>query len=325
MSDRVDRSAEDLPGPGPSTISPEVVRSFRSQLTRGEDVVDPSTWAGSIPQVQGIAPRVRIGRSRWFNLLWLLPIGFVLLLVAVAAAKGLRNMPSVERFIVRYPGTIESASAKANPGPADLGRSAALLQPVPVDLHHPVRSADPQRPSPAVLDAAQHSRQGLVPRPEAGSRPSRCGRRSRTPSACRDRSDCPGSGTRSAWPAGGISGPIPSGCSTVSSSTSCCSRPVSGAGWCPPVGRCFPTLLSVLIQYLSLHWPTENGWVAYNSLQLLAYFITIFVAAPLALITGLGHVAGAVHPLQADQQGAQHSDGPIRCTSWCWSGSCSSS
>ena len=50
----------------------------------------------------------------------------------------------------------------------------------------------------------------------------------------------------------------------------------------------FPNALSVLIQYLSLRWPTENGWVAYNSLQLLAYFITIFVAAPLALITGLG-------------------------------------
>ena len=46
--------------------------------------------------------------------------------------------------------------------------------------------------------------------------------------------------------------------------------------------------LSVLIQYLSLHWPTENGWVAYNGLQLLAYFVTVFVAAPLALITGLG-------------------------------------
>ena len=50
----------------------------------------------------------------------------------------------------------------------------------------------------------------------------------------------------------------------------------------------FPNALSVLIQYLSLHWPTENGWVAYNSLQLIAYFVTVFVAAPLALITGLG-------------------------------------
>ena len=87
-----------------------------SQLTKGEDVVDPTTWAGSVPQVQGIAPRVRVGRSRWFNLLWLLPIGFVVLIVAVAAAKGLRNMPSVERFIVRYPGTIESAGARTNAG-----------------------------------------------------------------------------------------------------------------------------------------------------------------------------------------------------------------
>ncbi len=49
-----------------------------------------------------------------------------------------------------------------------------------------------------------------------------------------------------------------------------------------------PNAGSVLIQYLSLDWPTETGWVAYNGLQLIAYFITVFVAAPLALITGLG-------------------------------------
>src|SRR5699024_1776376 len=50
----------------------------------------------------------------------------------------------------------------------------------------------------------------------------------------------------------------------------------------------FPNALSVAIQYLSLDWPLENGWYVYNSLQLLAYFVTVFVAAPLALITGLG-------------------------------------
>ena len=50
----------------------------------------------------------------------------------------------------------------------------------------------------------------------------------------------------------------------------------------------FPNALSVLIQYLSLNWPTDDGFVAYNGLQLIAYFITVFVAAPLALITGLG-------------------------------------
>src|SRR6185503_8852667 len=79
--------------------SPSAGRSYRWQLTAGEDVVDPATWAGSVPHANGIAPRVRVGASKWFNLLWLLPIGFVLLLVAVAVAKGLRGDPSVQRFI----------------------------------------------------------------------------------------------------------------------------------------------------------------------------------------------------------------------------------
>jgi len=47
-----------------------------------------------------------------------------------------------------------------------------------------------------------------------------------------------------------------------------------------------PNALSALLQYLSLNWPTENGWVSYNALQLLAYFVTIFVAAPMSALTG---------------------------------------
>jgi thiosulfate reductase cytochrome b subunit len=49
----------------------------------------------------------------------------------------------------------------------------------------------------------------------------------------------------------------------------------------------FPNALSTAIQYSSLNWPTENGWVNYNSLQLLAYFTIVFIAAPLAVITGI--------------------------------------
>ncbi|WP_105034157.1 cytochrome b/b6 domain-containing protein [Cryobacterium aureum] len=49
----------------------------------------------------------------------------------------------------------------------------------------------------------------------------------------------------------------------------------------------FPNALSAGLQYTSLNWPTENGWINYNSLQLLAYFVTVFIAAPLAVITGL--------------------------------------
>lgn len=48
----------------------------------------------------------------------------------------------------------------------------------------------------------------------------------------------------------------------------------------------FPHTLSVAIQYASLDWPTENGWIHYNSLQVFAYFITVFIAAPLAAISG---------------------------------------
>lgn len=49
----------------------------------------------------------------------------------------------------------------------------------------------------------------------------------------------------------------------------------------------FPNAISAALQYVSLDWPTENGWVNYNSLQQLAYFTTVFLAAPLAAITGV--------------------------------------
>lgn len=49
----------------------------------------------------------------------------------------------------------------------------------------------------------------------------------------------------------------------------------------------FPNAASVAVQYLSLHWPQHDGWVAYNALQMLAYFGVVFVLAPLAALTGL--------------------------------------
>ncbi|HWV48889.1 MAG TPA: cytochrome b/b6 domain-containing protein, partial [Microbacterium sp.] len=55
----------------------------------------------------------------------------------------------------------------------------------------------------------------------------------------------------------------------------------------PTSWEVFPNALSAGLQYVSLDWPTENGWANYNSLQQLAYFATIFLAAPLAAITGV--------------------------------------
>jgi thiosulfate reductase cytochrome b subunit len=49
----------------------------------------------------------------------------------------------------------------------------------------------------------------------------------------------------------------------------------------------FPDALSAALQYASMNWPTEDGWVNYNSLQLLSYFVVIFLMAPLAAVTGV--------------------------------------
>ncbi|MDJ0358051.1 cytochrome b/b6 domain-containing protein [Paenarthrobacter sp. PH39-S1] len=49
----------------------------------------------------------------------------------------------------------------------------------------------------------------------------------------------------------------------------------------------FPNAFSAALQYASLDWPIENGWVNYNALQLLSYFAVVFLAAPLAAITGV--------------------------------------
>ncbi|MFT4212598.1 MAG: cytochrome b/b6 domain-containing protein [Microbacterium sp.] len=49
----------------------------------------------------------------------------------------------------------------------------------------------------------------------------------------------------------------------------------------------FPNAVSAALQYASLDWPTEDGWVNYNALQVLTYFATVFLAAPLAAITGV--------------------------------------
>lgn len=55
----------------------------------------------------------------------------------------------------------------------------------------------------------------------------------------------------------------------------------------PTSWEVFPNAVSAAIQYVSFDWPTENGWVHYNALQQLAYFLTVFVAAPLAIATGV--------------------------------------
>ena len=278
---------KDLRAPAPSGVSPEALQSFRSQLTVGEDVVDPTTWAGSVPEATGIAPRLRIGRDRWFNLLWLLPIGFVFLIVAVAVGKGLRDIPSVQHFIARYPGTVLSASAERNPGfPVWVGVqhffNAFLLifiirSGVQILSDHPrlywTRHSTPGRDwfriqKPVPTNPLWTAKKDSI------SLPSQVG--------------LPGIrhsiGLARWWHLGTDTLFLLNGLVFyILLFTTSQWRHLVPTSW-----AVFPNALSVVIQYLSLNWPTEHGWVAYNGAQLITYFITVFVAAPLALITGLG-------------------------------------
>ena len=54
----------------------------------------------------------------------------------------------------------------------------------------------------------------------------------------------------------------------------------------PTTWEVFPNAVSTALQYLSLTFPVEESWTRYNSLQQLAYFITVFVAAPTSILTG---------------------------------------
>lgn len=266
-------------------MTPGLVRSFREELVEGPDVIDPATFAGTIPQDRGIAPRVRVG-SKWFNLLWLLPIGFVLLIAAVAVAKGLRGVPGVQSFMSEFPGISELPASAPSGFPAWLGWQHFLNLFFMIFI---IRSGAQILTDHPRLYWTRHST------------PGRDWFRAQKPvpadplwTAKKDSISLPGQiglpglrhsiglarwwhlGVDTLWLANGIVFFI------LLFATGQWMRLV------PLHWDVFPNALSAAIQYLSLDWPAESAWSNYNSLQLLTYFVTVFVAAPLALITGLG-------------------------------------
>ena len=74
-------------------------------LSAADDRIVMSDW---LPPQQGIVPVIRIGR-RWISILWALPIGVAGLVVLIAVAQALRQLPSVEAFIRKYPRIAQDA------------------------------------------------------------------------------------------------------------------------------------------------------------------------------------------------------------------------
>jgi sulfoxide reductase catalytic subunit YedY len=90
----------------------------------------------------------------------------------------------------------------------------------------------------------------------------------------------------------------------------------SGSGLYRAHGAVFPNSLTVAIQYLSINFPVNDSSLRFNSLQLLSYFVTIFIAAPLAIITGLMQGAGdrqPARPVRQDFPSAGRAFNPFPC------------
>ncbi|MBL8927528.1 MAG: molybdopterin-dependent oxidoreductase [Pseudonocardia sp.] len=276
----------DLPDPRSSRITPAMLDEFRRQLSTGaENVVDPKTWSGSLPNQWGTAPMLRVGRSRWFNLLWLVPLGLALLVAGVAAAQALRELPAVQAFVERYPGTVPPPNGQEGI-PAWVGWQHFLNLFLMAFI---IRSAVQILTDHPRLYWTRHSTPGRewfrfqkeVPPDPLWT-------------AKQDSVNVPGwigiPGLRHSiglarwWHLGAdvfwlLNGVI---FYILLFTTGHWQRLV------PTSWDYVPNAASVAVQYLSLDWPAETGWTAYNALQVLAYFVTVFVAGPAALLTGLG-------------------------------------
>jgi methionine sulfoxide reductase catalytic subunit len=258
-----------------------------------QERVDVTEFAGGIPQVPAQVPSLRLGR-RWVNSLWLVPIGLVGLLVVIAAAQQLRHYGWMQSFIERYPGTSTGYAPAVTTGfPAWL-RWQHFFNIVFVMFI--IRSG--------LQILADHPRLYL----NSGCRPGTEWFRMRDPVPADrlDKSEPPRLWTSKddavALPKWlGIPGPRHSiGLARWWHFTFDLLWLLNGAvfyvllfstgQWhriVPQSWTVFPNALSTAIQYASLNFPTNEGFTEYNGLQILAYFITVFVAAPLALITGL--------------------------------------
>jgi methionine sulfoxide reductase catalytic subunit len=259
---------------------------YRAELRLAENIVNPPTWAGGIEDKRAIAPRLRVGRDKWFNLLWLIPVGFALLVAAVAVGKGLHNMPAVHAFIQRYPGT--HVPSGVSPGiPAWVGWTHffnlflmmfIIRSGIQILCDHPrlyfSRNATPGKDEwlrvakPVPDDPLWTAKDDSVALPGQLGLP---GIRHSI-------------GLARWWHLGvDVLWLLNGAVFYVLLFATGQWRHIVPTSW-----DVFPNAASVAIQYLSLNWPTDNTWAAYNALQQLAYFTTVFIAAPAAVITGLG-------------------------------------
>ncbi|RUP07736.1 molybdopterin-dependent oxidoreductase [Hyphomicrobium sp.] len=271
---------EDYP-PISANSAPGFPDPLRMSLGHADDRLLVDHW---MPPQWGIAPRIRIGRH-WVNTLWALPISAAALLCLIALAQSLRELPSVGAFIQRHPGIAQSAPAVGSGFPWWL------------EVQHFLNMF-------FMLFIMRAGLQILADHPRL------YWGRDCTPGTDWFRFQVPVPKGR-IWTAKDDSVTLPTwlgipglrhtlGLSRwwhfsvnllwVINGVVFYALLFSTDQWqrlVPLTWDVFPAALSTAIQYASLNFPVDEGWTRYNGLQQLSYFITVFIAAPVSIATGL--------------------------------------
>ncbi len=281
------RPPSDEAGPLEDRLDPHE----RQGMLDGRIVV--ADWAGGIAEERAEVPSVRIGQ-RWWTTLWLIPIAAVGLVVAIAIAREVRHYDWMRSFIERYPGTSSDYVPDVTDGFPWWLRWQHLFN--LMFMMFIIRAG--------LQILADHPRLYV----SSGCKPGTEWLRMRGP-VPPDRRDP--RNPAAAWTAKDDAVALPRWLGLPGFRHSIGLARwwhfgfdllwlVNGAvffvllfstgQWERLVPRSlavFPNAASTAVQYLSLEFPVDRGFTAYNGLQILAYFLTVFVAAPLALVTGL--------------------------------------
>jgi methionine sulfoxide reductase catalytic subunit len=254
--------------------------SLKIKLSDAADSLRLEKW---MPPQPGIVPHIRIGR-RWISVLWAIPLAVVLLILAIAVAQELRTFHAVQEFIRRYPG--DTSSSPVTSGFPFWLRAQHFLN--SFFMLFIIRAG--------IQILADHPRLYV--------------RRDSTPGTewFRFQHDVP---RDRLWTSKDDSVTIPGWLGIPG-----LRHTVGLARWwhftfdllwvlnglvyyvllfttdqwqrvVPTSWTVFPNAFSTALQYLSLQFPVEHTWTFYNGLQQLTYFITVFIAAPLAFVTGV--------------------------------------
>lgn len=205
----------------------------------------------------------RFRQSRWFRLVWVVPVAIVALFLVVLAARGVRGSDFGQSFLATYPGESALPSFAPEGFPAWLAWQHGLNT---FFLLFIVRSGWLVRTT--ARPDAYWTRTNTGPLKTKGQ-PARISMNLWLHLSL-----------DTLWVLNGIVFYV---------------LLFSSGQWTrivPTSWDVFPNAVSALLQYASLQWPTESGWTNYNALQVLSYFVIVFVAAPLALVTGIRMAPG---------------------------------